>query len=448
MATTPAERLQRHVVEQGICTSCGACALLSGNVVMVDTDRGPLPGLGPDSDVSELAWDVCPGREIDYPELYRIHYGAEPEHWLIGQVVAARTGHATDPKTRREAASVGVMTAVLIHLLETGRIDGAFVVRQGIPKPEKARVVLARTVDEIRRAAQSVYIPVSVLDGLRAAVPGETYAMTCLPDQAAALRALQASGHKAAQQVEYLLGPYTGTALYPAAIRALLRSNGIRRDDAIASLQWRAGEWPGHLEIVMSSGTVVTSKKVYYNFLIPFFVTRNSLQSIDFTNEFCDLSVGDAWSPAFESDGGGHSVFVTRSAAMENVIREMEAGGALSTGAIAPLEATDMHGHMLDFKKRGGYIRNTWCRALGIGAPEYHVAPRNIPFTRYAIEAVVSTIFLLGGTRPARWAVSHAPERLIGPFFNRLRLGWKRLSRPTKRAGLLDLEMETATTDE
>ena len=75
---------------------------------------------------------------------------------------------------------------------------------------------------------------------------------------------------------------------------------------------------------------MLTSKKVYYNFLIPFFVTQNSLQNMDFANEFCDLSVGDAWSPNFEAQGGGHSVITTRSDAMERVVQEMERAGKLT----------------------------------------------------------------------------------------------------------------------
>ena len=75
-----------------------------------------------------------------------------------------------------------------MHLLESGRIDAAIVVRQGVPTPERASAVVARTVAEIRAAAQSVYIPVPVFAVLGQLEPGKRYAMTCLPDQAAVLR--------------------------------------------------------------------------------------------------------------------------------------------------------------------------------------------------------------------------------------------------------------------
>lgn len=404
---------------------------------MTDTPFGPVPDFPGGLDLSELAWTVCPGKGIPYAALYRNHYGQTPENWLLGCFKAVRTGHSADPEIRRQGASGGVLTHVLLHLLSTGRIDAAVVVRQGVPEPEKARAVVATTKEEILAAAQSVYVPVSVLDILPRLQPGKRYAMICLPDQAAALRQLQLAGHSQALQVQYVLGPYTGTAIYPAAIACYLRSKGVvPGTDRVESLKWRAGEWPGYMEIRLASGKVFRSKKFYYNFLIPFFVTQNSLQSVDFANEFTDLSVGDAWSPRFESLGGGHSVIVTRSEAMEAVVREMEAAGLLATEPEDPVQAMAMHGHMMDFKKRGGFIRNRLRVFFGRKAPVYDIRPETMAWSRVMVELVVSLLFLLGSTGFARWLVARVPERVIGPVFNRLRLTWKALSKPAKRKAL------------
>ncbi len=409
---------------------------------MADTSLGPRPVFAQEgADLPELAWRACPGKGVDHPTLYRGHYGALPENWLLGVARRVRTGHSGDPDIRRRGASGGVLSHVLSHLLETRAIDAAIVVKQGVPEPEKARVVIARTRSEILAAAQSVYVPVSVLDILPRLAQGEVYAMTCLPDQAASLRALQLAGHAPARQVRYVVGPYTGTALVPAALRCYLRAKGVRDDEAITSLEWRAGEWPGYLEIRTSSGKVFRSKKVYYNFLIPFFIAQQSLQEMDFTNEFCDLSIGDAWSPRFESEGGGHSVIVTRSDAMERIVGGMAACGLLITEEVDPLEALEMHGHMLDFKKRGSFIRNRVRVHLGKRAPDFGLRPERIPLSRFAAELVVSGLFLLARTRLARKLVEYAPEDLIGPLFDRLRLAWKAASKPTKRRGLSDLRM-------
>jgi coenzyme F420 hydrogenase subunit beta len=310
-----------------------------------------------------------------------------------------------------------------------------------MPQPEEASWFIARTREEILQCAQSVYIPVSMLDALPAFALGERYAMTCVPEQSAALRVLQHGGHHLAQQVEFVLGPYTGTALYSAAIRTLLRSKGILDDDAITSLKWRAGEWPGYLEIKTASGREIRSKKVYYNFLIPFFVTQTSLQSMDFANEFTDLSVGDAWSPKFEALGAGFSVIAARNPRMSGILQDMQSRGLLDLTPVDPIETSAMHGHMIDFKKRGGYLRNRWRRMTGRAAPDYGLRPEFIGLSRLVVEIVISTIFALAGTKLARQAVEWIPESLLGPLFNNLRLLWKSASKPAKRKGLSNLRL-------
>lgn len=140
---------------------------------------------------------------------------------------------------------------------------------------------------------------------------------------------------------------------------------------------------------------------------------------------------------------------VTRTEEMEAIIQEMEAKGLLVLNREDPLKAGDMHGHMLDFKKRGGYIRCSIRRLLGKPAPDYGYAPKHIAASRKAVECVVSTIFACCRTRPARWLVCKIPEKWLGPVFNRMRLGWKAISRPTKRKGLSAYEItihEASTT--
>ena len=440
-------RLVEKVINAGICTGCGACVALaqSGQAKMLSSPTGINPWFAPDCELPELAWLACPGKGVDYPELYRQHYQSFPTDWRVGHIDKLWTGHASDAKVRAAGASGGVTSAVLIHLLETDRIDAAILVRQGSPAPEEASWVIARTREEILSCAQSVYIPVPVLDALGALNSGERYAMTCLPEQSSALRVMQHAGNERAGQIKFILGPYTGTALDKQAIRSLLRANGVATNDAITSLRWRAGEWPGYLEILTASGRQVRSKKVYYNFLIPFYITQTSLQSMDFANEFTDLSVGDAWSPKFESLGQGFSVVASRNPAMTAVMQEMVANGLLELEAAEVLEASAMHGHMIDFKKRGGYLRNRWRIFTGRAAPDYGLRPEPIDGPRIAVEVVISSLFAVCRTRAARWIMERLPERILGPLFNNLRLVWKNASKPAKRKGLRDLKMVPQT---
>jgi coenzyme F420 hydrogenase subunit beta len=444
MALSVSRKLESRVIKSGICVGCGACVALAKNGMarMLHADGGMIPNFDPDCELPELAWQACPGKGVNYPELLQSHYGSLPIDWRVGHVDQLWTGYASDPVIRRTGASGGVTTAVLIHLLESGRINAAILAKQGSPKPEQASWFIARTREEIIACAQSVYVPVSMLDVIPHLVSGERYAITLVPEQSAALRALQHAGHPQANQIDWVLGPYTGTALDPRAIRSLLRANKVADDDAITSLKWRAGEWPGYLEVLTASGREIRSKRVYYNFLIPFFVTQTSLQSMDFANEFTDLSVGDAWSPKFESLGQGFSVVASRKQKMSAIIQEMTESNLLNLESADVLEASAMHGHMIDFKKRGGWLRNQWRRKTGRAAPDYGLTPVGTGASRIIVEIVISSIFTICRTPLARWTMEHIPEKILGPLFNNLRLAWKNASKPAKRKGLKDLRME------
>jgi len=390
----------------------------------------------------DLSSNNSSNNDVNYPDLYKKVYGSLPDNWLVGHVEKVRTGHAVNDDIRSKAASGGVLTQTLIYLLENNLVDSVIVAKQGVPTPEKASAVIASTREEILACAGSVYIPVVMLDILDELDPNKRYAITCLPEESASLRIMQQDKDSTSMQIKYVLGPYTGTALDPEAISCYLKSKNISTNDPIVSLKWRAGEWPGYLEVITKSGKVIRTPKVYYNFLIPFFVTDASLQSMDFVNEFADLAVGDAWSPVFEKLGGGHSVVVTRNNEMESIITNMCKEGLLELKEEEILKASDMHGHMLDFKKRGGWLRNEWKRKLGKEVPDYGYRPKEMPFSRVLVEVIISAIFIIGRTKLARWIVSKVPESVIGPIFNFLRLNWKKLSRPTKRKGLANFEVE------
>ncbi|MBN1122951.1 MAG: Coenzyme F420 hydrogenase/dehydrogenase, beta subunit C-terminal domain [Anaerolineae bacterium] len=442
---TPFDQLVAGVVKPGLCTHCGTCAGLSGGALaMVETDYGPLPAPAGDQPVT-LPDDIlscCPGHRIDYPGLNKAVFGHLPDSWLSGNIHRIYLGYSALPDIRREGASGGVITQVLVDLLEQGQIDGAVVVRQGSPRAWEAEPVIATTAEEIRACSQSVYrpVPVNALLDQMAAFEGRL-AYVGLPDQVASLRKLQQIGHSGALKVDFVLGPYTGTNNYFGAIESFLRSNGVKSVEQITRLRYRDGEWPGHLSITLQDGRTLKAEKFHYNYLIPFYVTRATLFSVDFTNELTDISVGDAWSPRYEGLGEGFSVVIARTEKGEQVLRSEQERGLL---VLEPLEAADafsMHGHMLDFKKRGSFIRIGWRRALGRPVPDYGYHPRHLPLTRKLVEVVISGLFAIGRTRLARFAVRLIPIKILGPLFNTLRKTWKNLSKPVKRKGLGQYEI-------
>lgn len=444
------EQLKKGVIDTGLCTHCGTCSALSeGTLGMQPTDRGPcpLPVSARPVLLPEMAYTACPGKGSDYPALCREVFGAEPENWLIGTSRQTYVGYASNPTVRRNGASGGIITQTLVYLLDQGLINGAVVVRQGQPRPWQAEPIIAQTSDEILSASQSVYAPVPVNTLLeRMATFEGILAFVGLPDQVASLRQLQMLGHGGAQKVRYVLGPYVGTNMYFSAIESFLRANGISSVDEIEELRYRDGEWPGHLMIRTRWGRVLTAEKFHYNYLIPFYITQSTLYSVDFTNELTDISVGDAWHPLYETQGGGYSVVVARSQQGLDLLSTMQSAGVLCLQQVLLDDALSMHGHMLDFKKRGAFIRIDWRRAQGKPVPDYGYRPTHIPLSRELVEVVISAVFAICGTHWVRRLAEWIPVALMGPTFDTIRKIWKRLSKPSKRKGLLEVQFQTWST--
>lgn len=428
-------KLEQEVIKPGLCTQCGSCVGLSQGKLQFEEKRGlPLPQrTAVPRALPKICYDACPARYCSYPALNNFLFGKVPENWLTGVVHKAYIGYATEEFTRRNGASGGAISAILIHLLATKKIKGAICLKLGNTLPYKAEPIIARTRQDILACAQSIY-SVTPVNTILAQLEKEDgpLAYVGLPDQVASVRKLQFLGNKQAQKIKYLLGPYMGTQMYFEAIRSFLRSHGVQSETEISSLKYRAGEWPGYLEIRLKNGRTLKAEKFYYNYLIPFFVTSSSLQLVDFTNELTDISVGDAWHPKYEKEGKGYSVILSRSKQGEEILQEMKQNNAIALELIPLEQAMDMHGHMLDFKKRGSFIRNNWRKVK----PDYGYKPLKIHFSRYCIEAVLYCIFTIAKTKPARWVVEHLPLRIVGPLFNTTRKSWKSLSKPTKRKGL------------
>jgi len=443
-------RIKSEVIDAGLCTHCGTCVGLSeGTLQMRSTSSGPTPVAVVTSArvrLDPVAYWACPGRGIHYPATCRDLFGAQPQNWLIGCYRRLFVGYSRVTEVRRRGASGGVITQTLIHLLEEGLIDGAIVLRHGRPKPWQAEPIIARSVEEIVAASQSVYVPVPVNTVLG---DMETFdgrlAYVGLPDQVASLRQLQKLGHRGASKVDYVIGPYVGTSMYLGAIESYLRSNGVNDLDEVVELRYREGEWPGYLQVRTRSGEVFRARKFYYNYLIPFYITQSSLLAVDFTNELTDISVGDAWHPRYEKQGGGFSVVVARSERGEDMLVSMCQEGVLNLEEITLEEALSMHAHMFDFKKRGAFIRLEWRKAMGRRVPDYGYHLASAPFSRKVVELVIVSVFGVCRTRIARRLVEFVPLGLIGPLFGMLRRAWKKVSKPVKRKGLGDIPFEVAT---
>jgi len=438
--------LSKNVIDQGLCTHCGTCVGLSkGSLIMSETNNGPIPI--PNSDnlnqLDPIIYDACPGKGLNYPDISNYTFNDKINDWLLGYLNKTYIGYSNDNIIRRNGASGGIITQVLVYLLSKGIIDGAIVSKMGIPKPWKAKVIIATSIDEIIECSQSIYSPVPVNEILNEVRNFDgKLGYVGLPDQVLSIRYLQSIDNKIAKKISFIIGPYVGTNMYIGSIKSFLRSNGYKTLESIKKLQYRAGEWPGYLKILTDKGEELKAEKFYYNYLIPFYITKSCLYTPDFTNELTDISVGDAWHPDYEKIGKGFSVIIARSLKGKNLLEEMKAAGVIKLEDIDVNKVKNMHGHMLDFKKRGSFIRFKFLKIMGKKVPNFGYLPKKISIIRIIIEVIILSIIIICSSSLARKILELFNPKFIGPPFNYFRLKWKNISKPSKRKGLENFEVK------
>jgi coenzyme F420 hydrogenase subunit beta len=424
-----------------LCNRCGTCVGLSeGSIVFADRtgEYRPVLQSGVPDALADILWEACPGKNFDFPRFRSVFYGQTPNfHEFIGPYYRIGIGYASDPVTRLRAASGGIISAILIYLLNKKLIEGAVVLTMSEEEPWLTRPVIATTEDEILQAAQSKYIISSVNEILPQieAFKGKL-AYVGLPGQVQSIRKLQAMKHPSVKNISYIFGPFYGNTLHFSSVTSFLKTYGEHDYRQISKLYFRHGEWPGNMRVEMKNGRVIQLKKFHANYLIPFHILRNSLYCSDLANEFTDISGGDAWAPVYEERGKGFSMVISRSASGEQLLGQMIAEGVLSFEPISEEESIVMHSHGYDFKKRGAFIRIQFRKWLGKPVPDFGYVIKGFAVSRYLMEMAISSLFILMGTKTARWLVEKLPPAFVGGLFEKTRQVWKKSTHSIKRKNL------------
>jgi coenzyme F420 hydrogenase subunit beta len=431
----------KKVMRSELCNRCGSCVGLSDGKIIFENREGKyLPKMVEQVDdaTADRLWEACSGKEFDFNKYNEIFYSDRPHfHEYTGSYHNIYIGYTTDEQVRRNSASGGIISAVLIYLLETGKIDGAIALRMSNEKPWLSEPFIARTKEDILEAAQSKYTISSVNEILPEAENFEgTLAYVGLPGQVQSIRKLQAVNDPSVKNIKYLFGPFYGNTLYFSSISSFLRTYKEKNFRDITKLYFRHGEWPGNMRVELKSGRIIELKKFHANYLIPFHVLRNSLYCTDLANEFTDISGGDAWAPVYEERGKGFSMILTRTAQGQQILDDMVKDGYLSADLLEEDEAITMHSHGYDFKKRGSFIRIKFRKMLGKSVPDYGYQLKGFPASRYLMEMIISTMFLLMSTKLARWIVEQFSPKFIGNMFEKARTSWKKSTHKIKRSDL------------
>lgn len=328
------------VARGDLCAGCGGCALVAAGAVEM---RLAPPGfLRPvETGVVTAAQErvirrICPGLG------QTAHPAGEPGHPLWGRFLEMHTGHATDPELRFAASSGGVLSALLVHLIESGEVQAVVETGAAGDPPWANAPVRAATLDDIRAAAGSRYAPSAPLAGLGDLLEGEgRYAFVGKPCDVAALRALAAEDARVGARFPVLISFFCAGVPSQSAAEALLRALGAA-PETVRGFRYRGNGWPGQATASLADGSArAMSYQESWGAILSKQIQHRCKICADGTGTAADIVCADAW----ESDAAGYPVFderdglslvVTRSATGERLLAEAVAAGRVVTAPFDP----------------------------------------------------------------------------------------------------------------
>ena len=370
---TPSPALER-VARGHLCAGCGGCAAVApGRIAMEMTPPGWLrprqsATLDPDQEAAVAA--ICPGLGIDQDAAGR------PDDPLWGPVIACRTGHSTDPALRHHASSGGGLSALAIHLLETGAVDRVLQIAASTETPVANETVLSASPADAFAAAGSRYAPSAPLARLEEVLeaPGRS-AFVGKPCDVAALRAIARRDPRVDAKIPVMLSFFCAGVPSQTGAEAVVAALGVERDD-LAAFRYRGDGWPGHAVATRRDGGAARmSYDDSWGGILTKHVQFRCKICPDGTGGLADVVCADPW----ECDERGYpllderpgvSLFLSRTARGEALVAEAMAAGRitaepLDTGAIAAMQPGQTG------RKRGLVARLAGLAALGRPRPRY-----------------------------------------------------------------------------
>jgi coenzyme F420 hydrogenase subunit beta len=182
--------LDEAVIAADRCIQCGACVAVCPSDSIGIGDDG-LPALVKMCTGCSLCWDYCPRGGLRHEATWKLT-GSEGN----GQAVRERYSARALPGVAG-AQDGGVVSTVLIALLEAGDLDGVLLARESASERWKGEAHLARTPAEVVECAGSFYNQTMALGHLDLGKldlpPDPSIALVGTPCEIEGLRAMQAN---------------------------------------------------------------------------------------------------------------------------------------------------------------------------------------------------------------------------------------------------------------
>ena len=257
------------IVENGLCIGCGICQSIAGSdrVEVVMTPEGrqrPVESTSPDKETLEQITAVCPGTQIHgLPDRFIEKDTIIDPIWgpylpSSGDGAPFETGiargYAADPEVRFKASTGGVLSALALFLLDTGRIDFVLHVAASKQQPMRSERQISFDRVQVMEGAGSRYGPTAPLvDFVEVLDREQPFAFVGKPCDINAIRNLAKTDTRVDRYCRYCLTIFCGGTSELGKSEELLDAFDVK-EEQLSLFRYRGYGNPGPTRLETKDG--------------------------------------------------------------------------------------------------------------------------------------------------------------------------------------------------
>jgi coenzyme F420 hydrogenase subunit beta len=359
------------VVKSDLCLGCGLCTLRGNYAMKYSEFKGKyIPAKIRECDDVELK--VCPGKGYNIKSSSAQLYSDDAKYSVdLGYVNNQFVVSSMSDRTLQNASSGGVMTQIILYLLEQEIVDYVVVTKfvytdNGV----RTHTFFSNSIEKILEAQGSKYCPVNMdsfieeLDDYK----HKKFAFVGTPCQIAAVREIQQFDDAVRKNLMLTIGTFCGGFKSYNNIRKLAKRNGVDYKNVVY-FRFRGGGQPGSLLLNDIHGNSYNVDYPVYAGYTGYTKLLRCHLCVDATGELADISCGDAWLEEYIADKKTWSVVLCRNRLASSVLQEMEAEQKIVLRGITDEEICRSQQQNLKSKKYRYESRNRLYRLLGYKLP-------------------------------------------------------------------------------